>query len=149
MGRGVRKIKQMILFILMLYFYLPIGDHPKPFAERDSLSLTVVTDQVQSAGGVIYIELSDQTGKAVSAVKVAIKENIAEWTFRGIAPGKWAVRLYHDENDNGKLDTNFFGIPREGYGFSNNVKGRFGPPPFDRRLFDVRNDTTITINLIY
>lgn len=133
----------------MIFFSTPIAEPTVHHAKDDSLSLTVIADLVQSADGAIYMELSDQTGKAVSAVKVAIKEKKAEWTFRQVPPGKWAVRLYHDENDNGKLDTNFFGIPTEGYGFSNNVQGRFGPPSFDRRLFEIQNDTTITIYLIY
>lgn len=134
---------------MLLFFSIPIGESTVQNTNTDSLSLTVVAEGVRSNDGAIYMELSDQTGKAVSAIKVAVTEQKAEWTFREISPGKWAVRLYHDENDNGKLDTNFFGIPREGYGFSNNVEGSFGPPSFDRRLFEVQNDTTITIYLIY
>jgi uncharacterized protein (DUF2141 family) len=34
-----------------------------------------------------------------------------------IKPGKYAIAVIHDENCNGKLDTNMFGIPKEGYGF--------------------------------
>ena len=41
----------------------------------------------------------------------------------------------HDENRNGKLDTNFLGIPKEGVGASNNPKSRFGPPSFEESMF--------------
>jgi uncharacterized protein (DUF2141 family) len=53
----------------------------------------------------------------------------------GIEPGTYAIAVYHDENSNGKLDSNFIGIPREGVGFSNNAKGHMGPPKFDAAAF--------------
>jgi uncharacterized protein (DUF2141 family) len=43
--------------------------------------------------------------------------------------------VYHDENKNGKLDTNFLGIPTEDYGYSNNVSAWFGPPSWERAKF--------------
>jgi len=52
--------------------------------------------------------------------------------------GKYAVSVFHDENSNGKLDTNFLGIPREGVGASNNAKGHFGPRNSARQRFNSR-----------
>ena len=49
--------------------------------------------------------------------------------------GTYAVAVFHDENRNGKLDTNFLGIPKEAVGASNNPKSRFGPPSFDDAKF--------------
>ena len=49
--------------------------------------------------------------------------------------GTYAVKLFHDANDNGRLDTNWIGIPKERFGFSNNAMGRFGPPDFDAVRF--------------
>jgi len=43
------------------------------------------------------------------------------------------------------METNMFGKPTEGYGFSNNVTGRFGPPPFEKWLFDLNQDKTIVL----
>jgi uncharacterized protein (DUF2141 family) len=45
------------------------------------------------------------------------------------------VSVFHNEDSNGKLDTNFTGIPREGVGASNNAKGHFDPPKFDAAAF--------------
>ena len=56
--------------------------------------------------------------------------------FRGIQPGRYAVSLIHDENDNDKADTTL-GIPREGFGFSRNAKVRTGPPRFESVAFEV------------
>lgn len=50
--------------------------------------------------------------------------------FLQLPSGRYAVIVFHDENDNGLLDTDFLGIPTEGYGFSNNAMGVFGPPSF-------------------
>jgi uncharacterized protein (DUF2141 family) len=64
-----------------------------------------------------------------------------------IAPGKYAVSLFLDENSNGKLDTGAFGIPTEKTGFSNNAQGTYGPPKFDDCQFTVDDDTVIYITL--
>ena len=49
--------------------------------------------------------------------------------------GEYAVKVFHDENKNGELDTDFLGIPDEDYGFSNNVSSWFGPPSWKRAKF--------------
>lgn len=61
----------------------------------------------------------------------------------------YATSVFHDENSNGELDTNFMGIPREGVGASNGAKGHLGPPKFDAAAFRFaggRLDLKITIN---
>ncbi|MCH8568181.1 MAG: DUF2141 domain-containing protein [Balneolales bacterium] len=113
------------------------------------VKLEVKAEGLRSNEGYVLMELSDYNGKAVQAVRVRIADYGSNWIFRDIQAGLWAVRIFHDENKNGKLDTNFLGMPREGYGFSNNVRGRFGPPSFDSRLFEARSDTTISIKMIY
>ena len=50
--------------------------------------------------------------------------------FKDIPPGEYAISVIHDANSNGKLDKNFLGIPREGFGFSNDAMGSFGPPEY-------------------
>lgn len=71
--------------------------------------------------------------------------------FAGITPGTYAVSVFHDENSNGMLDTNFMGIPREGVGASNNAKGHFGPPKFEAAAFQFaggRLELKITITYL-
>jgi uncharacterized protein (DUF2141 family) len=55
--------------------------------------------------------------------------------FDPIPSGTYAVACFHDENDNGKLDTGLFGIPTEGTVVSNNAKGSFGPPKYEDAKF--------------
>lgn len=65
-----------------------------------------------------------------------------------LPPGTYAVKVFHDVNDNGKLDTNWMGIPNEPYGFSNDAAGTFGPPGFKDASFVVGAvRTSIRINM--
>jgi uncharacterized protein (DUF2141 family) len=70
--------------------------------------------------------------------------------FTKLNPGSYAVIVFHDENDNGKLDKNFWGVPLEGYGFSNNAQGSLGPPDFKEVAITLDEaDKEISISLIY
>ena len=73
--------------------------------------------------------------KAVARLTAKIAERQAVCDFGGVAPGTYAVSVVHDENSNGKLDTNFIGMPREGVGASNDAKGHMGPPKFGAAAF--------------
>lgn len=69
-------------------------------------------------------------------------------TVRDVPPGTWAVLSYQDVNDNGELDRNVIGIPKENYGFSRDARGRFGPPSFEDAAFEVREENaTSTVKL--
>jgi uncharacterized protein (DUF2141 family) len=57
--------------------------------------------------------------------------------FAGVAPGRYAIALLHDENNNGKADRAFSLMPKEGYGFSRDAPVRMGPPRFDEAAFEV------------
>ena len=62
------------------------------------------------------------------------------------------MRFFHDENDNGELETNLFGMPTEGYGFSNNARPNLGPVSYDEVKFtltDQQSSVSNTTNVIY
>lgn len=61
--------------------------------------------------------------------------------------GNYAVAIFHDENENGELDTNFIGIPTEPFGFSNNPTIVFGAPNFEEAKFSLREKNSISIHL--
>jgi uncharacterized protein (DUF2141 family) len=88
--------------------------------------------------------------KAIARGSSDISERRAVCQFTGLAPGTYAVSVFHDENSNGRLDTNFMGIPREGVGASNNARGHFGPPKFDAAAFPYRGGRLdLKINITY
>ena len=68
-----------------------------------------------------------------------VKANAAEVkvVFENLKAGDYAVSVIHDENDNGELDKNTFGIPKEGFAFGNNAMGMFGPPSFEKAKVSV------------
>lgn len=71
----------------------------------------------------------------------------ATFVFRDVAPGRYAVMVSHDENGNGRLDTNLIGMPVEGYGFSNNPRV-MRKPTFDEAAFEVgQGDVALVIEL--
>lgn len=77
--------------------------------------------------------------KEYKGAKVEIKNKKAVLTFKDVPDGTYAVSVFHDEDGNGKLTTDFLGIPKESYGASNNAKGLFGPPKWKNAKFEVRN----------
>ena len=74
-----------------------------------------------------------QHDPAALAVKVPAHEG-ARIAFAPVAPGRYAIALFHDENANGRLDKRLM-VPREGYGFSRDAPVRFGPPSFKNAAF--------------
>jgi uncharacterized protein (DUF2141 family) len=67
-------------------------------------------------------------------------------TFESVAPGEYAVGLFHDENMNGKLDKNFLGMPKEQWGVSNNAHPPMRPPNFDEAQFKL-TETVKTVEI--
>jgi len=130
-----------VLAIVVMAAEQDMSDHP--------VSLTVVTGEFRSVKGNLFIELADEKGAVLYAEIHPVTGNTATVRFDSLLPGPKAVRLFHDENSNGTLDTNFFGIPTEGYGFSNNPRSRFGEPSFRDRLFEHQTDTTIQVTLVH
>ncbi len=86
--------------------------------------------------------------KSLFTTITAVDMNIA---FDSIPPGTYSFSCFHDANSNNVLNQNIFGLPTEGYGFSNNPGLTFGPPPFSAINFTVTGGDTLltTINLIY
>ena len=80
----------------------------------------------------------------------SIRSGTATFSFTGVPHGTYAISVLHDENGNGKMDTNAFGIPTEGGGASNDAKARFGPPKFDEAKFVLRDaQLKLRVNIRY
>jgi uncharacterized protein (DUF2141 family) len=114
--------------------------------------LTVTITDIRAAQGSLMVSLVNSDAgwnsqaKPVAARKVAAEKGEMQLKFSDLPAGSYAVQVMHDENDNNKLDTNFLGIPSEGYGFSNNphVMRR---ATFDEARFELKTDAAITIRL--
>jgi len=81
---------------------------------------------------------------------IKIRDKRARCDFEDMPKGTYALAVVHDKNMNGKLDTNFMGIPTEGYGFSNNAKALLSAPSFSAASFPYDGeDLDLTISLHY
>ncbi len=114
-----------------------------------------VTNINLEKNGVVKIGLYDETGefpalgKEIFGKNIEASKSVVSHTFNNIPVGIYAAAVIQDENNDGVHNTNFFGVPTEKYGFSQNVYGLFGPPDYEDVSFKVVSGQTIslTINL--
>ena len=74
---------------------------------------------------------------------IPIENNKAVIEFDELPYGEYAIKAFHDEDENDDLNTNILGMPVEDYGFSNNARGVFGPPSWESAKFNLRNDKKV------
>ncbi|WPB55415.1 DUF2141 domain-containing protein [Xylophilus sp. GOD-11R] len=117
-----------------------------PVAAAD-LQLTI--DNPSPAAGQMYVALFDSAetmaaNKPTKSQIAPITGNPTVVTFTGLSAGLYAFTVFADENGNGKLDTNFVGMPTERYGFSNDAMGLMGPPKFEAAQVRLDGETKAT-----
>jgi len=91
----------------------------------------------------VYSSKESFLKEAITGTIVKINNGKATAVFEHLKFGTYAVSSFYDKNDNGKLDTNFLGIPKEPTAMSNNAKGSFGPPKFKdaKFIFSSKNNS--------
>ena len=93
--------------------------------------LNVTTEGVRSDRGMLRVGVYSASDRQVATL--AVPAVVGRLTVGlDVPPGAYAVRIHHDEDGDGRLATGPFGMPREGYGFSNRAKTRFGVPSFQK-----------------
>lgn len=108
--------------------------------KEDGDSLTLTINNVQK-NGQLYVSLCTgaaewtENGKYTFQFNAVSGENNT-YKLTDIPKDRYAIALYQDLNGNGKLDTNFLGIPKEPYAFSNNIKPVFSTPSFKQCSFE-------------
>lgn len=116
-------------------------------------SLEVRVDNVRKASGTVRVGLfsneKDFLKKPIAGKVVKADANSVTVVFTDLQPGDYAVSVIHDENENGELDSNALGMPKEGFAFGNNSMGMFGPPSFKEAKIEVRSKMSHTIKLRY
>ena len=118
--------------------------------QTDTHDITVTIDNLRSNEGKVLIGLYNSETDFLSEVfmgkVVSISDNSCTVTFKDVPKGIYAVSYVHDENDNGKMDTNFVGIPKEDYGCSNNAKGFMSAPKWEDAKFELNKTIELFIN---
>ena len=153
--------RRLCVAILSAAFLTPVvGFWPLAKAQSaGAASVTVHVTGARNAKGQIRAALFQSAkgfpGDASQAIQTRAADIdpqslIAQIVFTGLHEGVYAVSLFHDENMNQKLDKNFLGIPKEGYGASNNPKKKMGPPDFEETKFQVGGQAqSLEIKLMY
>ena len=118
------------------------------FANAQDCSITFVIKGLKNNDGQVLISLFSSEEKfmedySMGKVEKNLNGDQVSITYEGLQPGEYAASAFHDENSNGKLDTNFMGIPKEAYGFSNDARGTFGPPSYEDCKFIIKSGNTV------
>ncbi len=112
-------------------------------------SLNVEITKLRNNTGLILFQLFNEKEEIVVHAIGKIENQKTIIIIKDLKPGKYAFRYFHDENMSKKLETNVLGIPKEGYGFSNNGAGPFGPKPFKEWLFIIKENIKVTDRIRY
>lgn len=114
--------------------------------------LRVTVADGPAAPAPLYVALFDSAesfaaDKSMAAQVLPLRDGGARMVFIGLPAGRYALKLFADQNGNGKLDANLLGLPVERYGFSNDARGNMGPPTFDAAAVTLDGDAGITVHL--
>jgi uncharacterized protein (DUF2141 family) len=129
--------------IVLLYIKTPgAADVPEPHDQTGSIIVRLTGFEHDTNTAKLCVCRSEDecagTEMGYRTAAAAIRDKKAVWVFEDMPYGTYSIKAFHDENGNNQLDTNLLGKPTERYGFSNNARGCYGPPPFSA--------TAITLN---
>lgn len=89
----------------------------------------------------------DGKSSALKCVDVKIQNKKAAVVFDAVPPGTYAIAVFHDKNNNNKMDKNFLGIPKEGYGASKNKLPFTSAPTFKDNQFEISAASSLNISI--
>ena len=151
--RVLMGVRCVALFAVLVFANLPAI----AFAQSSCPGIHVKILNIRNSTGAVACALFESPEgfpteflhSATNVMIIKVRDTQARCDFEDILPGTYALAVIHDENMDGKLATNWLGVPTEGYGFSNEAKVLMGAPSFDAASFpyDGRNlDLTISLN---
>ena len=123
--------------------------------ETSPAQLTVEITHLSKSGGTLRIALYKPGGKFGKTTpdyykNIAIDQPGDRRVIFEVPPGTYAIAVYHDLNNNNKLDRNLIGYPKEPFGFSKNYRPTVAAPDFEDCAFQVKETgTSISIELIH
>ncbi len=89
--------------------------------------------------------------KEFAGMWAPIRHGVAVCNFKGVPPATYAVTVLDDNNMDGKMDFGHLGMPKKGYGFSNDAHATFSPPSFDAASikYNGKGNLTVPIDIVY
>jgi uncharacterized protein (DUF2141 family) len=119
-------------------------------------TLTITIADIRESEGRLMIQVANsekgfefsEDSAAPPPVAISQLAEAGEMTFEvTLPPGIYGARVLHDLNGNGEMDSNFVGMPKEPWAFSNNATGRLGPAKWQDAKFEISGDTAVEIRL--
>jgi uncharacterized protein (DUF2141 family) len=132
-------MKRLTLVILCLTFFICASQ--TAFAQ---FTLTIEINQLENNTGQVILEFCNEKGEKISGYIQSIENNKSIILINDLKPGSYSFKYFHDENQNKKLDVNWIGMPKEGFGFSNDATGTFGPPDLEKTVFTIKGNQKLT-----
>ncbi len=123
--------------------------------KQASVDLVVTIPNIEEYKGEIVIGIFDKSDSFLEEnaqyreLRFPIQSNMSAFVIEDVRLRNCALAIYHDLNSDGECNLNILGIPKEGYGFSNNVRPRFCAPSYEACRVNLQQRTNITVNLIY
>ena len=121
---------------------------------QNNPKLTIKISNIEKIKGEIKVGVFNtetnflKEGHAIKNYSVKVENNTAVLTITDLPKGEYAITMYHDQNSDNECNRNFIGIPKEPYGFSNNVKPKMSAPKYEDCKFTFLENKTLLINLI-
>jgi len=113
---------------------------------QNKYTLSIEFEGLKTDKGKLFVALynseEDFLKNEMKGLIVEIFNGKASARFDNLEKGIYAISSFYDKNDNGKMDTNFLGIPKEPVAISNNAKGKFGPPKYKDAKFMISTSPT-------
>ena len=138
------------MYTLLLYFILIAG-----FASNENPQLAIEIQNIEVVEGYIRIGVFNSEEKFLkrnSTFKnyiIAVESNTETIVIDDLPKGEYAFILYHDINSDGKMNRKLIGIPKEPFGFSNNVRPKLAKPTFEECKFVLEDNLELKIKLGY
>lgn len=135
---------------LILIFVIIISQN----AHSQTFGLTVTITNIKYVKGEIKLAIYTdkksflKKGEEFRRISFKITQAQEKYIITNLPKGDYAIALYQDENSDGECNTNFLGIPKEAYGFSNNYKPFLSSPSFGDCKFNMKDNKALTIALI-
>ena len=129
-----------------------LGVQPEEI-ENDLLitSIQVEVSEFNNISGLLAIAVFDNSSSFESKNEpyrdstLAVAHSEMTIVIENINPGNYAISVFHDEDSNNELNANIFGIPQEGFGFSNNPSIGFSAPTYDECEFTIEEGVNLSI----
>ncbi|MDB5469704.1 MAG: hypothetical protein JWR84_1264 [Caulobacter sp.] len=125
-----------------------------PHAEaQEPGEVSVTFSGITAPKGALFVGLYDSEaafagGQPAQGYQLAVTGPSVATAIKGLKPGRYAIKVYHDIDGDGRMNTNAFGIPTEPYAASNNAPSTMGPPAWADAVFEVGADgATQTIGI--